>query len=93
MNERERGRRGRQKGNRAGHAKPCRPLEALGLSPGRPPWESWSIVGRGGAGPDCGARRRPLVAATGKIDHRAWPGAGRRPLDWPRWGDDGDGPT
>lgn len=68
LNERDRGRRGRQEGDRAGHAEPCMLLEALGLSPGRP-WESGSIVGRGGAGPDCGARRRPLVAATGKLDH------------------------
>lgn len=65
VNERERGKRGRQEGDRAGHAQPCWPLEALGLSPGRP----WSIVGRGGAGPDYSARRRPLVAATGKLDH------------------------
>lgn len=64
----ERGRRGRQAGYEGGSCKAVRPRGGLGLLPGRM-WASWRIVGSGGAGPDAGAYRRPLVAAAGKTDH------------------------
>lgn len=64
---REGGGEGKQ-GTRAAHAQPCGSQGGLGLLPGRM-WASWRIVGSGGAGPDAGAFRRPLVAAAGKTDH------------------------
>ena len=72
MSEGERGRRGGQGEEGASCAGPCG--RTWSFTPGR--WEPWRAVGEGGAGPDLGAHRRPLVASLGRTECGDEGGAG-----------------